>query len=193
MALSTACPVKIFMHVCALQYNSKKKRIFIFGCIHIRFYFCYLFVILLIQIMEIRTRSMASVKDCAVVSPCRKCKREILCDTTVFGVAVEAKCMHVTELEVAYMKLLCSKRGLPEGYSRRALILWCRVKACYHSKHHPQQLLIALHITLKWDSQDLAMDIANTRIAKSDWPNVTRQALFESELTMCKLLNWRFR
>lgn len=103
----------------------------------------------------------------------------------------------LTDDERAFMVALCCRRHLPRAYYEGALGLWMRVKAKYPLEQHPAQMIIALHLALKWDSLDLAYYNTKLNIAQEDWPHylpqLTIEDLLQHELTMCTHLNWTFR
>jgi hypothetical protein len=145
-----------------------------------------------------RTRTIAA----AVVTPDpddetsnskAECNNSSSSSTSVWGSDTELQSEPVTKLEQNYMRFLCIKRRLPDHYSKIPLQLWSRVKGRYKIEDYHQQLLIALHVALKWDSQDLSLVLTCVRCAELDWPGLTKEKLLTHELQMCKALNWRFR
>ena len=145
------------------------------------------------------TRSMVEVstvkkrKHSAVVTPDHAEAQEERCSCSIWGFNMTLNAEPVTKLEQNYMRFLCIRRKLPDSYSRTPLKLWSRVKGWYRIQDYHKQLLIALHIALKWDSQDLSDSLTNVRCAQMDWPGLTKNALLTHELQMCKALDWRFR
>lgn len=126
--------------------------------------------------------------------PCNGVKRmKLATDQSVFGDQDPDTVAPVTPEDAAVMVDYCEARGLPVTYSGAALQLWSRVKRHIKPQHHKYQMLMALHVALKFQSQDDADCAATLAWVRRDFPGVTKQNLFDDEIQMCVLLKWRFR